>query len=210
MSNIINVQRTDGWVGIYEQNDPSLIRDWMEYLEPRLLFKRGSFCIASQGVVNLIATQHIAWIDVHTDQPYQHVITRLPAYGYVDESLALDGRAVFLAELESCRMRWRLEYSGQARVGEPFEALIEVLFDGGFEYYLQVKGRLASATERVSLLNGLLDQGVFLVQRSSGGFTMINTRNVTRARIYQSHSADRLPPATLLAEPRDDDRDFGF
>ncbi|WP_348946161.1 hypothetical protein ABHF33_06570 [Chitinibacter sp. FCG-7] len=205
MSMTVNIQRTDGWTGAYQQENLQAISDWLTHLEPRQLFRRASLCIAGKDAVSLIATRHIAWIDVHTDEPYEMVFRRVPAYGYVDEACAILGRAAFLAELEAAKYRWRSEFAGSSKAGQPFEALIEVLFEGGFEYYIEIKGRLASDSERVSLLNGLLEQGTFLIRLPTGGFTMINTRNVTRARIYQSHNAERTPPATLFAEALDDD-----
>lgn len=199
MSLTIEIQRTDGFTGSYRIDDVQDAQQWLTAIDVRRLFNRPNLVIADAACISLIATNTISWLTVRSDLAQARQIGDTAVQGYTSQSEALYGRAAYLAELEDARLRWASE-----GVGDGFEALGELLFPGGLEYYVKINGRKLAVVEQRSLINNFFDFPVFASNDPAGGFTLLNPNTLSRARFHTSRKLAGLPPHTIYASAQDD------
>ncbi|WP_028454028.1 hypothetical protein [Chitinilyticum litopenaei] len=197
----IAIQRVDGDVGRYAIPDPAQARQWLAGLDPRRLFARPNLVIADAHCVSLIATSTIAWLTLHATQGEEAYWQGGQQQAYMTACTALFGRSAYLAELETARLRWQ---QGEPEYGE-YEALGELLFRDGLEYYVQVSGKHLAAAEQQMLLNNFFEFPVFRANDPAGGYTLLNPETLTRARFYTSRATQGLPPHTIHASAIESD-----
>lgn len=187
----IKVHRADGKVGTYSQPDAGAAERVLHRLVPDRIFASRSIVVGVKNPFNIINTEHVCWVELHTDLPLQYA----PRSDFEHVTL-LPGRAEYEAILARQWSKWRTTFQDNAK--GLLEALIEVSLIDGSAIYLHALGHSPMSLEAL-----LEPKDAIVATIAPEGVAFINPRNVVRVRIYHSENKVDYPAGLWFVEADD-------
>lgn len=182
----VQILKTNGLIGTYQQSTTSLANEVVKKLVPRELFTRGQMVFGTGNPYTLLNPRQVSCIIVESKLPLQ---SQLPPG--VDTATEVTDRDAFLKVLDQRWSTWRKLHKGG--VGSPYEALVQLELVGGWEFHTHAIGTFPDRKAEGKTIVTLLDMPVLCIKRPGKGMIYINPENVNRARIYHSNSDPFMP-----------------